>query len=338
MNIKISELKNTLEQLAKRYVSPEEATYFAEEITESYIRKYPRSNVLKDEVLSDVKRQEKYKDNSIKIVKELPSLIRLDFNHLPITFKIKYIHDLLIEKAKNTGISILAFDNSGGMHSLHTWAQGLAKRGYFAFGSYNGGPNGVVPFNGTQGLFGTNPLTYGFPTEEGNVVIDMATSEIPYFEIMHSNKNNIPLKENVAVDTQGIPTTDASKALLEDGTSNLLPMGGNYKGYAINYLMEIMTGALIGAKLSTKQDPEYVNEDHGGFLIVIDINSFSDLATFKKEVSEFNNVIRSQKAVEGKKIIIPGDNNYERLKIAESEGSVKVDESIWNQIKELLVN
>ena len=134
MKITITELKTTLEKIAKKYVSPQEAIYFSEEITEAYIRKYPRSNVLKDEVLADVKRQEQYKKNSMNIVKELPSLIRIDFNHLPITFKIKYIHDLLIEKANNTGIAILAFDNSGGMHSLHTWAQGLAKRGYFVFG------------------------------------------------------------------------------------------------------------------------------------------------------------------------------------------------------------
>lgn len=335
MKITITELKTTLEQIAKKYVSPQEALYFSEEITEAYIRKSPRSNVLKDEVLSDVKRQEQYKNNSMNIVKELPSLIRIDFNHLPITFKIKYIHDLLIEKVNNTGIAILAFDNSGGMHSLHTWAQGLAKRGYFVFGSYNGGPNGVVPFNGTRGLLGTNPLTYGFPTEDGNVVIDMATSEIPYFEIIQSSKNKTPLKENVAVDTQGIPTTKSSEALLEDGTSNLLPMGGNYKGYAINYLMEIMTGALIGAKLSSKQDPNYVNEDHGGILIVIDIKSFTDLSTFKKEVTEFNNVIRSQKAVEGKSVIIPGDNNYKRLNLAEKEGTVQVDDEIWLQVKDL---
>ena len=336
MKITITEIKTSLEKLAVKYVSQEEAKYFAEEITEACIRKSPRSNVLKDEVLADTKRQEKYKNNSFTVVKELPSLIRLNFNHLPITFKIKYLHDLLIDKATKTGISILAFDNSGGMHSLHTWAQGLAKRGYFVMGAYNGGPLGVVPLNGTKGLFGTNPITYGFPTNEGTVVIDMATSEIPYFEIVQSKKNNIPLKENSAVDQGGLPTTDANKALSEDGTSNLLPMGGNYKGYAINYLVEIMTGALIAAKLSSKQDPSYVNEDHGGFLIVIDISAFSDLDTFKSEVSEFNNLIRSQKSVAHKEIIVPGDSNSERYASAEKEGMVEVDDELWKQILDFI--
>lgn len=336
MKIEINEIKKALEKISRNYVSPEEAMYFAEEMTESYIRKYPRSNVLKEEVLADLKRQDNFKDNNFRIIKDLPSLTRIDFNHLPISLKIKYLHDLLIYKARNTGISILAFDNSGGMHSLHTWAQGLAKRGYFVMGAYNGGPLSVVPFHGTSGLLGTNPITYGFPSKEGTVVVDMATSEIPYFEIFQNKKNNTPLKENVAVDRKGLPTTDAEKALSEDGTSNLLPMGGSYKGYAINYLFEIMTSALISAKLSSKQDLKYVNEDHGGFLIVINIEAFSNLETFKNEVSEFNELIRSQPGVENEKVIVPGDNNNRRLENAKKEGVVEVEEDIWKQILELI--
>lgn len=333
MTIQNSELKDMLYKIALKYSSEEEAKYFSEEIFEAYVRKHPRSNVLKDEVISDTERQEKYNDNEIVIEKELPALIKLNFNHLPLTFKLKWIHDLLIERAKQNGIAIVSVFNSGGMHSLHTWAQGLAKRGYFVLGSYNGGPDGVVPLNGTRGIFGTNPITYGFPTNEGDVVIDMATSEIPYFEINNAVQNNLTLKENVAVDQEGKLTTNPNEAF-NHGISNLLPMGGNYKGYAINYLFEVMTGAMIGAKLSNKQDPNYVNEDHGGFLIVVDINAFSDTETFKSEVSELNSVVRNQKPAIGvDKVIIPGDKNLQRLKETLESGNVEVDEKILEKLK-----
>lgn len=335
MTITNNELKELLYKIALKFSSDEEARYFSEEIFEAYVRKYPRSNVLKDEVVSDTERQIKYQGNEMTIENDLPALLKLNFNHLPITFKLKWIHDQLIERANKNGIAIVSVYNSGGMHSLHTWAQGLAKRGYFVFGSYNGGPDGVVPLNGTRGIFGTNPITYGFPTNDGDVVIDMATSEIPYFEINNAVKNNLVLRENTAVNQEGLPTTDPKEAF-DNGVSNLLPMGGNYKGYALNYLFEVMTGAMIGAKLSNKQDPDYVNEDHGGFLIVIDINAFSNTATFKSEVSELNKVVRAQKPAKGSQgVIIPGDKNLQRLQEAANTGEVEIAAEILEKIKNL---
>jgi LDH2 family malate/lactate/ureidoglycolate dehydrogenase len=289
-------------------------------------------------VISDTKRQEKYKENTFTIVKELPGMMQLDCNHLPISFKLKWIHDMLIAKAKQNGIAIVSVNNSGGMHSLNTWAQGLAKRGVFAFGAYNGGPDSVVPYNGTKGIFGTNPITFGFPSKDGGLVVDMATSEIPYFEIRNAKKNGISLKPNVAVDENGVMTTDTARAMDETGTSNLLPMGGSYKGYAINYLIEIMTGSLIGAKLSNMQNPDYINEDHGGFLIVIDIDAFTTRERFESEVAVLNTIIREQKPATGStKVIVPGDNNLERLHAVQESESVEIDEAILNDLKGLAV-
>lgn len=73
-------------------------------------------------------------------------------------------------------------------------------------------------------------------------------------------------------------------------------MGANYKGYAFNYLMEIMTASMIGTKLSHQQDPSYVYEDHGGFIIAIDIASFTEIDTFVANTSVFDQVIKSQPA------------------------------------------
>ncbi len=335
MKTEISKIKSILKSIAQKYVTTDEAVYYSDELVEAYIRKYPRTNVLKDEVISDTERQEKYKNEKIDIAVDLPSLLKINFNHLPATFKIKWIHDTLIEKANKTGISILGFDNSGGMHTLHTWTQGLAKRGYFALGGYNGGPLGVVPLNGTRGLLGTNPMTYAFPTNEGIIDNDMATSEIPYFEIVNAKKNNIKLKDNVAVDNEGRPTNDPNLALDDQGVSNLLPMGANYKGFALNYLLEIMTGSLIGAKLSDVMDPDYVNEDHGGFLVVVNIEAFGKVDTFKKDVSRFNNEIRKQKGVDNQKVIVPGDRNQYKYEQILKEGKVEIEDEIYSKILEL---
>lgn len=333
MKIPYRDLITTLRSIGEKYVTPDEADYFAVEVAEAYVRKYPRSNVLKDAVIADSKRLQKYKDNEMNIIMDLPSLLRVDCNHLPITHKIKWIHDTLEEKAKKCGVAFFAFDNSGGMHTLHLWTQGLAKRGLFAFGAYNGGPAGVVPANGIRGALGTNPITYGFPTNEGTTVVDMATAEAPFFEVSDAKKNGVPLRPNIAVDKNGNPTTDASAALDNEGVSNILPIGGSYRGFAINYLIEIMTGSLINAKLSDVQDMAYIDEDHGGFILAINLESFGSLEQFKSSTSRFNTFLRSQKSKDGSPIVIPGDKNMQKITTAEQ--TVDVDEAVWDQLQKL---
>lgn len=332
MLISLPLLQQTLKNVVRKFVTEREATYVAEELLEAYIRKYPRTNILKDEVVADARRFLQYKNNRVEVVFDLPGYIRYNFNHLPMTFHLKKLHDTLEKKAKKNGIAMAAFDNSGGMHSLHTWAQGLAKRGYFVFGAYNGGPDAVIPFGGTKGLLGTNPITYGFPSEDGIVVVDMATSEIPFFEMNDAKRDGKKLPEGAAVDQQGEPTTDPEKAFDATGTSNIRPMGGGYKGYAINYLVEIMTASLIGAKLSTKQDPSYVNEDHGGFLVVISPNIAHAKGSFERSVQEFNDTIRAQKPRKGYSVLVPGDKNQARWKQALSVGETEVEPEVWSEV------
>lgn len=47
MQVKLDELQDKLRKVALKYVSEEEAEYFSKELSEAYVRKYPRSNVLK---------------------------------------------------------------------------------------------------------------------------------------------------------------------------------------------------------------------------------------------------------------------------------------------------
>jgi LDH2 family malate/lactate/ureidoglycolate dehydrogenase len=335
MEIQISDLRDILVKISGKYMQSEESMYYADEIIDSYSRKYPRTNVLEKEVLEDTKRQSKYNDNKIIIKNNLPSLISVDFNNLPISYSLKWIHDTLYEKASNNGISIFGFTNSGGMHTLTTYVHGLATRGLFAIAGFNAGPNAVVPFNGTKGLLGNNPIAYSFPTDEGIQVVDMATSELPLFDLLNAKKQNLKLKDNCAVDSDGDITTDPIKVIVSDDTFNLLPIGGTYKGYAINYLVEIMTGALVSSRLSNSMDPSYINEEHGGFIICIDISKFSDLKQFKSEVSEFNNVIRKQRAKEEHEVTVPGDRSFEKSFLLLKGDKVNVDEGVWKKLNEL---
>lgn len=337
MKIKIDELKSLLKQSALKFVTEEEAEYFANEQVDTMLKKQPRTGSLKD-VISDLKASVKNINNKVEIEAEKPSLLLLNFNSTGPSLKLKYVHDQAELKARQNGISVIGI-NHGGVHTLNLWTDGLAKRDLISIFMYNGGPDSVVPFGGTCGIFGTNPISYAIPTSENPIIVDMATSDIPYFEISNSKKEGKALKPGVAVDKFGKPTTDPNEALLENGTANLLPLGGGYKGYSIVLLVEILTGSLIRSMLSTEMSPGYVVDEHGGLLITIDISSFTDLDKFKKSVSAMCQTIRDQQPTEGvDKITVPGDRDYEKLNKLVDAGDVEIEDKYIDELKMFINN
>lgn len=332
--MKISEFKKLLITAVTPYISKKEAEYFADEIVETEVRKPPHkkySHGIPDDIESW-----KGKDAEVRTTIDLPGYTQYDFGGKAPSLKIKEIHDTLEKKANKNGISMISVINSAGMHTMHLWTQGLAKRGLFALGAWNGGPDAVVPFNGTRGIFGTNPFTYAFPSDTGEVVIDMATSEIPFFKILGAKKDQTPLPANTAVDNEGELTTDANKAIDEKEVSNLLPMGGGYKGYNINYLMEIMTSALIGARVSAQMSDSYIPAEHGGFIIAIAIDKVTDRAKYDVSVKTMNEKIRAQKPKKGvEKILVPGDRNLSKKKGVTDDTDIEIDEELRNSLTKL---
>ena len=335
MKIKINQVQNLLIKAAKKFVSNKEALYFAKEQIDTHLKKYPRTNPL-EEAIGDLESWEKNLKNKMEIQVDKKASLLLNFNKLGPSLKLEYIHDELEIRAKKYGISMLGINNSAGIHTLNLWTDGLGKRDLISLCFFNGGPDGVIPYKGTKGIFGTNPLSYAIPTTDKPIIVDMATSNIPYFEIRNAKAKNKKLEKGVAVDSNGRITTDPKKALADNGISNLIPLGGGYKGYALVLLIEILTGSLVRSFLSSEMTPGYVNEEHGGLILAIDIRSFTDLKKFKQSVSKMAEVIRSQKPAPGiKRITLPGDRNYEKLKKALKKGEIKLDKKVIERLENL---
>lgn len=334
MKITLNDLKEKLITAASKFVSPEEAGYFVNEQIDTHLKKSPRDNPL-SEAIGDLENWSKNPEKKFEIQVDKPSALLINCHDLSPSLKIKYLHDELEKKAKANGISMLGVNNSGGIHTLNLWTDGLAKRDLIGICLFNGGPDSVIPFNGTKGIFGTNPLSYAIPTLDKPIIVDMATSNIPYFEYRNAKNNNLPLKPNSAVDNNGQLTTDPLKACSEDGSVNLLPLGNSYKGYALVLLVEILTGSLVRSFLSTEMSSEYILNEHGGLIIVIDISSFTDINKFKKSVSEMCQEIRSQKPADGTRITIPGDRNYEKVEEINKSGFLEIDDLLIERLDKL---
>jgi len=330
---KLKDIQLLIEKAASKFVAKDEAGYFAEKQIDNFIKKFPRINGL-DEAIKDLENWNIRKSHNINVVIDKNASMIIDFNTLAPSLKLKYIHDNLEKKAKKNGIAFVGIKNSGGIHSLNLWTDSLALRDLLSICFFNGGRGAVVPYGGTIGLLGTNPMSYSIPSNKKPVIADFATSEIPYFEIIEAKKENKLLKQKSAVDDNGEITRDPDKALKDNGVSNLLPLGGGIKGYLLVYLVEVLTGSLIGCPLSTEMSNDYIPEEHGGLIIAFDIESFNKIKKFKNSVSEMNDIIRKQKARKDiKKVKIPGDNSYKRAELIRKKGVIELNTDIINRLR-----
>lgn len=339
MKISTKDLEQKLSLAASKVVPEQEAAYYATENVEAYLRKAPRTNPLKA-AISDLEATIEHSDKKIEYVVDLPSFISIDFHGQGPLVYLKQIHDKLEERSSKNGLAMAAFTNSQSMHTLHTWVQGLAKRGLLAIAVCNGGPCAVTPFNGTRGLFGTNPMAYGIPAGNGkNYCVDMATSEIPYFEILDADKDKKPLRERSAIDNTGEFTTDASKALdfsvsKTDPVSNIVPMGGGYKGYYLIYLMEMLTSGLIGMPSAPEMSVNFVPEEHGSILLVFNPRSMGSAKKLEASVKAIHDSLKTQTPKKGEEIRIPGEENNK--KFDDLDGSeIEVDDSLMDRLENI---
>jgi LDH2 family malate/lactate/ureidoglycolate dehydrogenase len=331
----IDQAKQLLAQAAGRYVSVPEAELFADLYTETHLRKSPRMNPLQ-EALADLKVWQDHPIRSFSTIRDNQGVLILDANGLAPSLKIRHIHDELETRARKYGLAAVGLKNTAGIITLNMWADGLARRNLIGLAMFNGGTECCVPYGGRRGVLGTNPMAYAIPTLSDPVLMDMATTEIPFFEVKNAKAQGKPLKPGVAVDQNGLPTVDASQALADTGVANLLPIGGGVKGYGIVMLIEILTGALIQSLLSTRQTSGWHPQEYGCLILALDIANFTDLERFKQEVSAMCDDIRAMEPAQGvDRISIPGDRGHAALKAALLANAIDLEPSFMEGIRDL---
>jgi LDH2 family malate/lactate/ureidoglycolate dehydrogenase len=182
----INTIEKQLAMTARRFVSPGEADYFASLCMQTHLKKSPRMNPLA-EAVADLTVWDKYTGPEVNLLVDKGAVTVMDFNGLAPSLKIKTIHDTLADRARQFGLAAAGFRNSSGVITLNMWADGLARRDLIGIAMFNGGTGCAVPFGGTRGVLGTNPLAYAIPTAGDPMVLDMATTEIPFVSIQPHN-------------------------------------------------------------------------------------------------------------------------------------------------------
>lgn len=235
----------------------------------------------------------------------------------------------VIANAKQQGIYALGIYDSTYNDFFDVFCRRVAAQNCIGIIVENGGPQGVVPFGGRKDVTGTNPLTYGIPTNKYPIIFDAATAMHAYGRIKQAKERDEQLPANAYVDKDGNITTDPNVA------HAVLPFGG-FKGYAINLLIEVLTTNLIRSKGGLEQ-PVDNQRNIGTFIIVIDPAAFGDITEFKAATTKLADDILAIEPVDPKTPVrVPGFRGAKRRENSLARGSIEIEDEGWEKFSSSL--
>lgn len=338
MKIQITTLTELLTKAAQKFVSNEQAQYFARELVDTYLKKHPRSNPLKGAV-KDITSWG-VEDSAVEKKVDKAGATIYDFGGKAPALYAKNIHEELVSKARNNGIALAGVVNSAGFHTLTFWTDALARQGVVSICIVNGGPAVVVPFGARggkdQAVFGTNPVSYAIPTQSTPISADMATSEVPFFDIVAAKKGETSLHDRAVLKESGETTGDINQSYFEGEEANIAPLGVGHRGSALALLFEVLTSSLLGAPNSREMNRErFIAQEHGNLILAFDIESFTQKSKFEKSTQNLAHIIANlQPTDESKGVRYPGQKSFEKLKQRNQASEVDVDEELIAQLKD----
>jgi LDH2 family malate/lactate/ureidoglycolate dehydrogenase len=252
---------------------------------------------------------------NLKTVREGPTTAVIDANNGMGMVAANNSMKIAISKAKEYGMGMVVVRNSTHYGIAGYYTELSSKEGCIGISGTNARPC-VAPTFSVEPMYGTNPLTFSFPTDEMfPFTLDCATSIIQRGRIEVAARNNMKLSTGLVIDERGKTLTEPINTLelLLKGQAALLPLGGvgeetgGYKGYGYATVVEILSSALQQGQFLRSING--VNLGH--FFIAIDIEAFIELEEFKKTSGSILRELRSARKAPGEpRIYTAGEKEY----------------------------
>lgn len=326
-NVPVSDLRRfVLDVFRGLGVPEEEATICRDVIVTSDLRGIDSHGVGRLAMYHDrIRRGIQLPTTEIEVLRETETTATLDGHH-GMGHVISYrAMRTAMEKARAYGVGAVAVRNSthygfAGYYPLMATAEDM-----IGFTVTNARP-GVAPTYGVQPMIGTNPVTFGAPTDlPFPFVIDAATSITQRGKLEYLHRKRADTPKGLVVGEDGTSRTDTGP-LLEDlikGTAAMLPLGGigethgGHKGYGYGTMVEILSAGLSGGSylwdLAGFDEEGNDRPFHlGHFFLAIDIAHFIDPAVFRAIATDILRQLQQSKKAPGHdRIFVAGEKEYE---------------------------
>ncbi len=235
-------------------------------------------------------------------------------------------------KAKQAGIGMASVRGASHIGMLQYYTLDLAAGGLIGVAMTNTEP-GMAPHGGIDRVIGTNPLSVAIPGREAPVVLDMSTSVAARGRIVLARDRGEEIPAGWAVDSEGNPTTDPAAAL--EGA--LLPAGGA-KGSGLAIIVDLLTGALAGAAVTTGVKGTFVMDREstkGDLFLAIDPEAVGEREAFLDRVEELKRDVRACRPAPGtKQVYLPGEPETECRERRLKDG-IPIEEELADELERL---
>jgi len=313
--------------LVKSNVSEINAQFVAEALVKAEIDGKLGHGISRVSSYSDQAKIGKVNGHAIPIVRKTkPGVISIDAANGFAYPSIDKLLTLLPEVALSQGIAM------GGIHKSHHFGvaghivEKAAEKGMISI-LFGNTPSAIAPWRGNKALFGTNPIAFGAPNQDGNhLVIDLAVSKVARGKILKASQNNEKIPIGWALDKEGKNTDRPEEAL--DGT--MLPFGGA-KGSALALMIELLSAAVTGANFAYEADSFLDSKGNppnvGQLMIMISPDAINSRKNFLFRMEEMIKSILCQENV-----YLPGSSRF-KLREKASKTGVLVSAKVMEEIK-----
>ncbi len=267
-----------------------------------------------------------------EVLKATNACIYIDAKSNPGALVGKRAADEAIARATKevTGIAIIK--------NMDSWlrpgavAEYIADQGFVAVVINSGGGAAIAPPGGYDAVTGTNPIAYGIPTDEGSLVVDMATSKRAWGQVRLANKYGTDLPADTFYDSEGNVALDPAKA------NSVMPFG-EYKGFSLALLVELLCGSMLGMDTLVQSDAGnkfgQKMPERGAIILVIDPDQTVGIDAFRRANSRYLQKIRATRALPGKEVRIPGDKAGRDKAAKLKANEIELPDELWGEIQGL---
>ena len=242
--------------------------------------------------------------------------------------------EVAMEMVAETGLAYVGCKNSNHFGALAPYALTACDAGYLLMAGTNASTT-MAPWGGNQTRMGNNPLCIAAPCADGiHFILDMAMSVAARGKVRAAHAAGTAIPEGWAVDSAGLPTTDAGEAL----KGFLLPFGG-YKGSGLALAVDILSGVLSGARflsdVSSWSDNPDAPSGLGHFFVLLDPGRMLGREAFASAMERFKTIVLSTPAVSATApVMLPGQLEQARRRAAVDNG-VELPGELITKIKRL---
>ena len=235
-----------------------------------------------------------------------------------------------IEKAQAGAVAMVGVRHSNhfgiaGYHALQA-----AEAGLIGWAVTNAGAE-MAPFGSAKPVLGTNPWGIAVPRKHNPpIVLDMALTMSGKGMMRWYDRTGKPIPVSWARTPGGQKTAEPAQAM----NGPLLPIG-EYKGYGLSLVSDILTGVMTGALFGLSVFQEDTNFDVGHTLCAIRPDAFLPSAEFAQRLEKLVEEVKGAPPIDpGHPVLLPGEAEFKRMAKRRAEG-IPIDQNTVDKLREL---